>query len=161
MTARRQRGHIIHSRLAALVSADPAARRRVRALRRALAGATRCTFLVQLRDQALILRSRDLAHGDDRRARRGESERAPQRERGRDRVGIGIVLHEEGASRGAGERTAQRPYSLARGWVRADERGESAVDDVIALSSSRHFTGRWRRSRSTDQGPLRTTYRAS
>ena len=43
----RQRGHIIHSRLAALVSADPAARKRVRALRRALAGATRCTFLVQ------------------------------------------------------------------------------------------------------------------
>jgi len=47
MTARRQRRHIIHSRLAALVSADPVARRRVRALRRALAGATRCTFLVQ------------------------------------------------------------------------------------------------------------------
>ncbi len=47
MTQRRQRGHIIHSRLAALVSADPAARKRVRALRRALAGATRCTFLVQ------------------------------------------------------------------------------------------------------------------
>jgi len=47
MTARRQRGHIIHSRLAALVSADPAARRRLRALRRALDGASRCTFLVQ------------------------------------------------------------------------------------------------------------------
>lgn len=47
MTARRQRGHIIHSRLAALVSADPVARRRVRALRRALSGATRCAFLVQ------------------------------------------------------------------------------------------------------------------
>jgi nanoRNase/pAp phosphatase (c-di-AMP/oligoRNAs hydrolase) len=47
MMARRERGHIIHSRLAALVSADPAARRRVRALKRALAGASRCTFLVQ------------------------------------------------------------------------------------------------------------------
>jgi nanoRNase/pAp phosphatase (c-di-AMP/oligoRNAs hydrolase) len=47
MTARRKRGHIIHSRLAALVSTDPAARKRVRALRRALAGSPRCTFLVQ------------------------------------------------------------------------------------------------------------------
>ncbi|HMI56914.1 MAG TPA: hypothetical protein VK511_02600, partial [Gemmatimonadaceae bacterium] len=47
MTPRRQRGHIIHSRLAALVSADPVARQRVRALKRALAGAPRCTFLVQ------------------------------------------------------------------------------------------------------------------
>jgi len=47
MTPRRQRGHIIHSRLAALVSADPDARKRVRALRRALAGSSRCTFLVQ------------------------------------------------------------------------------------------------------------------
>jgi len=47
MTPARQRGHIIHSRLAALVSADPAARARLRALRRALAGASRCTFLVQ------------------------------------------------------------------------------------------------------------------
>ena len=47
MTERRKRGHIIHGRLAALVSADPAARARVRALRRALAGAPRCTFLVQ------------------------------------------------------------------------------------------------------------------
>jgi nanoRNase/pAp phosphatase (c-di-AMP/oligoRNAs hydrolase) len=47
MTARRKRGRIIHSRLAALVSADPVARRRVRALRRALAGSSRCAFLVQ------------------------------------------------------------------------------------------------------------------
>ena len=47
MTARRKRGHILHSRLAALVSADPVARRRVRALRRALAGSPRCAFLVQ------------------------------------------------------------------------------------------------------------------
>lgn len=47
MTARRKRGHIIHSRLAALVSGDPVARRRVRALRRALGGSSRCVFLVQ------------------------------------------------------------------------------------------------------------------
>lgn len=47
MMSKRDRGNIIHNRLAALVSADPEARRRLRALKRALAGATRCTFLVQ------------------------------------------------------------------------------------------------------------------
>jgi hypothetical protein len=95
--------------------------------------------LVQLGDQPLILGTRDLSRGDDRRARGGEAEGAAKRKRGGDRVRIRIVLHEEGASRRARERTLEPAQPRTRGWIRAHERSQPAVNDVAALSSRRHL----------------------